>query len=183
MSRLGKTPVAMVAGVKVSTQHGTIHVEGPKGKLQFPLHPGLDLKISDKAVIVEVKKGSGVTSAMHGTTRSTINNMIVGVAQGFKKNLTVVGIGWNAKLQGKNVVLQVGFCVPVELAPPEGVKVEVPQPQQIILSGPDKQKVGEFAALIRKARPPEPYNQKGVRYADEVVRKKAGKAFVGSSGA
>lgn len=178
MSRLGKTPVSIPKGAKISVSGRTVNAEGPAGKLSWQHPVGVSVAIDGDKVNVSRNGDDRQLRAFHGLTRAYINNMLLGVTAGFEKKLKIVGVGWNAKMAGQGISLQIGFCHNVDLKPPVGVKVEVPQPQDIVIKGCDKQAVGQFAAEVRKVRPPEPYNQKGIRYHDEVVPKKAGKSFV-----
>ncbi len=179
MSRIGKQPISVPSGVKVSVSGGEVKVEGPKGKVagSFRGEARITHDASAGRIVIECKGETKFARAYHGTTRALIANMVKGVSEGFKKSLEIVGVGYNAKLQGKKLVLQIGFCHPVELPVPEGIQVEIPQPTRINLSGADKQQVGEFAAQIRRVRPPEPYKGKGIRYEGEHIIRKAGKAF------
>lgn len=179
MSRIGKKPIAIPDKVKVTVSGGKVSVDGPGGKLSqtFRSEAKVTVNDSDKTVVVERQNDNPFSRAYHGTTRALISNMVKGVSDGFSRNLDIVGVGYNAKLQGKKVVLQIGFCHPVELSIPEGLSVEVPKPTRIEIKGADKQQVGEFAAVIRRIRPPEPYKGKGIRYEGEQVLRKAGKAF------
>ena len=180
MSRIGRKPVAVPAGVKVAVVDGTIEVTGPKGTLRFAHRPEIGVKYDDAGKQVLVTRGDDerLSRALHGLTRSLINNMVVGVTAGYTKRLEIVGVGYQAQLKKANTVaLQVGFANQVVLEAPPGVSVVVPDPTHITISGPDKQAVGQFAAEVRKVRPPEPYKGKGIRYEGEVVRRKAGKAF------
>lgn len=181
MSRIGKKPVALPAGVKVAVNGQSVKVEGPKGKLALEAHPLVKVAYDDKAKSIAVVRSSDerLARSVHGLTRSLINNMVNGVATGFEKKLKVEGVGYQARMDKKAVVLTVGFSHPVSLNVPEGLTVEVPDPSTIVVKGADKQLVGQFAAEIRHARPPEPYKGKGVRYENEVVRRKEGKSFAG----
>jgi large subunit ribosomal protein L6 len=179
MSRVGRQPVKVPSGVKINVSGASLTVEGPKGKLEMTLRPEVEVKSADGEVVVECKGSSKFARSMHGTTRSLISNMIQGVTQGFQRNLDIVGVGWQGKMQGRTLVLQLGFCHTVDMQVPEGVNVELPNPQRIEVTGIDKQAVGEFAARIRAARKPEPYKGKGVRYDGERIIRKAGKSFVG----
>ena len=183
MSRIGKKPVPVPGGVKVAVTGQTIDVEGPKGKLQWSAHPDMKIEYDPSANELRVARPSDVGEhrALHGLTRSLIANMVRGVSEGFEKKLEIVGVGYNARVQGSDLVLNVGYSHPVTLSPPEGVAVEAPAPTQIVIRGADKQRVGQFAAEVRKVRKPEPYKGKGIRYEDEQIRRKAGKSF--SSGA
>lgn len=153
-----------------------IHVEGPKGKLDFAFSPRMQIKVTDKQVIIERSTDSKEEKALHGMTRSTIHHMIIGVSQGFQKELEIEGIGFRAQVQGKQLSLVLGFTHPVELAIPEGVTVETPKPTQLLIKGADKAKVGQFAAMIRSLFVPEPYKGKGIHYRGEKIRRKVGKS-------
>ena len=179
MSRVGKAPISIPSGVSVALKATQVSVKGPKGNLTMPLRSEVKVSVEGETVQVSV---TGVGSdrfarAMHGTTRALIANMVIGVTAGFEKKLDIIGVGWNAKTQGKNLTLNIGFCHPVEFTMPDGVEVETPGPNQIVLRGADRQAVGQMAAIIRKVRPPEPYKGKGIRYSGEYVRRKAGKSF------
>jgi len=180
MSRIGKQPVAIPAGVTV-TKDATrnVVVKGPKGELKLPLRPEIDVDIAGGKVQVKVlgDEGQRTTRAYFGMTRAHINNMVAGVIKGFEKKLEIQGVGWNAAMQGTKIVLNIGYNKPVAIDIPKGITVITPDPTNIIITGADKQAVGHLAASIRKRRPPEPYKGKGVRYKDEVVRRKAGKSF------
>jgi large subunit ribosomal protein L6 len=179
MSRIGKSPIPVPGGVKAVAQDRTVKVEGPKGILAIDIRPEVDVVIDEKEIRVEPNgKGSKKQSrAFHGMTRALINNMVVGVTEGFSKTLEIVGVGWTAKAEGKKLTLNIGFCHPVIFEAPEGIQVETPRPAQIVISGADKQAVGQLAASVRAVRPPEPYKGKGIRYQGEYVRRKAGKTF------
>ena len=180
MSRIGRKPVVVPANVKVSVADSTVHVEGPKGKLSFSYRAGIDVKYDEgaKQVLVLRADDERQNRALHGLTRSLIANMVQGVTDGYAKKLEIVGVGYQAQLKKANTVaLQVGFANQIVMEAPAGVNVLVPDPTHITISGADKQKVGQFAAEVRKVRPPEPYKGKGIRYEGEVVRRKSGKAF------
>jgi large subunit ribosomal protein L6 len=179
MSRIGKQPVVVPAGVKVRVGDGKVNVEGPKGKLEFAYHRNMKVDLADggKAVKVERPDDERLNRALHGLTRSIIANMVQGVTKGFEKRLVIEGVGYQARMDKKSVVLTVGFANAVVLTPPDGVTVALTDPTHIVVTGADKQKVGQFAAEIRHAKPPEPYKGKGVRYENEVVRRKEGKSF------
>jgi large subunit ribosomal protein L6 len=181
MSRIGKQPVAIPAGVKVSLANGAIKAEGPKGKLELAYHRNMVVKYDDakKVITVERPDDERENRALHGLTRSLIMNVVDGVTKGFEKKLKIEGIGYQARMDKKAVVLTVGYANPITMAPPEGVTVELPDPNTIVIKGADKQKVGQFAAEVRQKRKPEPYKGKGIRYENEVVRRKEGKAFAG----
>jgi len=162
MSRIGKQPVGIPAGVKVHVDGGKIRVEGPKGKLELAWHPNMKVESDGKAVNVSRPDNERQNRALHGLTRSLINNMVVGVTKGYEKKLKVEGIGYQAKLDKKSVVLMVGYANQIVKTPPEGVTVEVPDVNTILIKGADKQKVGQFAAEVRAVRKPEPYKGKGI---------------------
>jgi large subunit ribosomal protein L6 len=179
MSRIGKQPVPVPAGVKVRVADGKVNVEGPKGKLEFVYHRNMKVVYdeSGKAVKVTRPDDERQNRALHGLTRSLIANMVQGVTKGFEKKLVIEGIGYQARMDKKSVVLTVGFANAIVLTPPDGVTVALTDPTHIVVTGADKQKVGQFAAEIRHAKPPEPYKGKGVRYENEQVRRKEGKSF------
>jgi large subunit ribosomal protein L6 len=181
VSRIGKQPVAIPSGVKVNQvkEEGSVRlsVEGPKGKLSFPFLKDVEIAVEGSQVKVTRSGDEAFQRAYHGTVRALIANMVEGVTRGFERRLDIEGVGYNAKVEGKRLVLQIGFSHPVALAIPAGITVETPKPTNIIIKGPDKQVVGEFAANVRKVRPPEPYKGKGIRYSDEKIIRKAGKAF------
>jgi len=180
MSRIGKQPVPVPGGVKVAVDGQVISVEGPKGKLLFKMAEGVSASLDKEKNQVVVKRASDVRlhKALHGLTRSLIANMVKGVTEGYVRKLEIVGVGYNAKSQGKDLVLALGFAAPLKLKVPDGLNVTTPTATSIVIQGPDKQQVGEFAAVVRRTRPPEPYKGKGIRYEGEVVKRKAGKAFV-----
>jgi large subunit ribosomal protein L6 len=180
MSRIGRKPVVVPANVKVAVADSTINVEGPKGKLSWSFRREIGVRYDEagRQVLVERPDDERQSRALHGLTRSLIANMVEGVANGYTKKLEIVGVGYQAQLKKANTVaLQVGFANQVVLEAPPGVTVVVPDATHIVISGADKQAVGQFAAVVRKVRPPEPYKGKGIRYEGEVVRRKAGKAF------
>lgn len=181
MSRIGKQPIKVPSGVKVNLnpQARTINVEGPKGKLAFNYRPEVNVEVKDSTVTCSIKeedKEFKLPRALWGTTRARIQNMMVGVTQGYSKKLEVIGVGWGAKQAGKNLQLNVGYADPVLLSAPMGVAFSIEQ-SFITVSGPDKELVGEFAAKIRDQRPPEPYNGKGIKFDTEVIQRKQGKVF------
>ncbi len=183
MSRIGRKPVAVPPAVKISIVDRKIEVEGPKGKLSFIHRPeiGVAFDAAAKQILVTRPNDERLNRALHGLTRSLVNNMVEGVVNGYTKKLEIVGVGYQAQIKKANTLaLQVGYANQVVLEPPAGVAVAVPDPTHVVISGADKQAVGQFAAVVRKVRPPEPYKGKGIRYEGEVVRKKASKAF-GSS--
>jgi len=178
MSRIGRLPVAIPSGVTVEEQNRKVTVKGPKGALALELRPEIDVKIEKAQLLVQPNAAdTRHVRAYHGMTRALLNNMMKGVTQGYARNLEIIGVGWNAAIQGKKLVLSVGYCNPVELPIPEGLTVEAPKPTNISIKGASKQLVGQFAAAVRSQRPPEPYKGKGVRYEGEYVRKKQGKSF------
>ena len=181
MSRIGRMPVAIPAGVKVTLDGVHIVVEGPKGKLERDLHPDMTVTVEGEGLLVTRPSDDKDHRALHGLTRALIHNMVVGVTTGFKKDLELVGVGYRAAKQGKNLVLTVGYSHPVEMEPGEGIEIEVPSPNRITILGTDKEKVGAFAANVRSVRPPEPYKGKGIKYEGEVIKRKAGKAGVKGS--
>ena len=183
MSRIGKKPVAIPAAVEVKCQGTTVSVKGPKGDLAMDLPPLVSASVEGKVLTVARADATRQSSAMQGLARSLIFNMVHGVSEGFQKTLQIEGVGYQARTEGSNLVLQIGFCHEVVMPIPEGLEVEVPaRTKNIHIRGADKQLVGQFAADVRAVRPPEPYKGKGIRYSDEVVRRKAGKAQVGSGG-
>ncbi len=176
MSRIGKKPVPIPSGVEVKIDGATVTVKGPKGQLETAFLDDLvEVSIEDNEVVVKPRNNSKPARSAWGLTRSLINNMVIGVTEGFQKKLQIVGVGYRAQLQGRNLKLNLGFSHDVIYEVPEGISVEVPQPTEIVVSGIDKQKVGQVAAEIRAWRPPEPYKGKGVRYADEYIFRKEGK--------
>jgi large subunit ribosomal protein L6 len=179
MSRIGKQPVAIPAGVKVQVSDGTVRVEGPKGKLELAYHRNMKVEHDASAKVVRVSRPDDerLNRALHGLTRSLIANMVAGVTKGFEKRLKIEGIGYQARIEKKALVLTVGYANAVQMVPPDGVSVELTDPTTIIVRGADKQKVGQFAAEVRRVRKPEPYKGKGIRYENEQVRRKEGKSF------
>jgi large subunit ribosomal protein L6 len=178
MSRIGRLPVAIPSGVTVEEKDRKVTVKGPKGSLELHLRPEIDVKVEMAQVLVQPNTAdTREVRAYHGMTRAVLNNMMKGVTRGYERNLEIVGVGWNAALAGKKLVLSVGYCNPVELEIPAGLTVEAPKPTNISVKGADKQLVGQFAAAVRAQRPPEPYKGKGIRYENEYVRKKQGKSF------
>jgi large subunit ribosomal protein L6 len=176
VSRIGKMPVPVPAGVEVKIDGNKVSVKGPKGELSQEFSPILTIKQEGSEVIVERPDDERESRSLHGLTRSLINNMVVGVSQGFEKKLEIQGVGYRAALKGKNLELQIGYSHPVVVEPREGITFEVPDQQHITVKGYDKQLVGQTAAEIRKWREPEPYKGKGIRYEGEYVRHKLGKA-------
>lgn len=175
MSRVGKKPIEIPKTIKFSVTNGLVHVEGPKGKISFTINPRVKAEVKDGQLTVTRPTNQKTDKALHGTTRSVIANMIQGVTEGFSKELQIEGVGFKSALAGKKLSLSLGFTHPVEFDIPEGLTVEVPKPTIIIVKGVDKVLVGLFCSKIRKVYEAEPYKGKGVRYAGEVVRRKAGK--------
>lgn len=177
MSRIGLMPVVVPDGVDVKIKGSNVQVKGPKGELQHTFPAAMEIKLDKGEVTVKRPSDEPNHRALHGMTRALINNMVVGVSSGFSKVLEVNGVGYRARLEGKNLILNVGFSHPVEVVPPEGIEFEVDdRTRQITVRGYDKQVVGHITADIRKVRPPEPYKGKGIKYLDERIRRKAGKA-------
>ena len=175
MSRIGKAPITVPAGVNVSVDGRDITVKGPKGELKMTVAPNMKVEVNEGVITVSRPNDEKVNRSLHGLTRTLVNNMVLGVNEGFTKTLEVNGVGYRAAKEGKNLVLNVGYSHQVIMPEPEGIEVEVPNPNQIIVKGIDKQKVGQFAAEIRGKRPPEPYKGKGIKYDYEVIRRKEGK--------
>ena len=175
MSRIGKAPVVIPKGVEVSIFGSHVSVNGPKGKLEFTFEPVIKIKVEDDKVLVSRPNDDKHNRSLHGMTRAIINNMIIGVSIGFKKELNMVGIGYKANLSGKKLIINAGYSHPVEMEIKADLEVDVPKPTVIIVRGIDKQQVGAFAANIRSIRSPEPYKGKGIKYSDEYIRKKVGK--------
>ncbi len=178
MSRIGKSPVPIVSGVDIKVSGQDVTVKGPKGTLQRTFTERVTIVIEDGEARVERNDEDRHTRALHGLSRALLANMVHGVAEGYSKELSIVGVGYRASLKGNNIELLVGFSHPVDIKAPDGITFEVPDQTRIIVSGIDKELVGQVAANIRKVRPPEPYKGKGIRYVDEHVRRKAGKAGV-----
>lgn len=177
MSRIGKMPIPVPAGVDFKLTEGNeVTVKGPNGTLSRVLHEDMIIKYEGNEVIVERPSDKKDHRALHGLTRTLIANMVTGVSEGFTKTLKIVGVGYRAAMQGNKLALTLGFSHPVEMEPVEGITIEVPDPTTIVVKGADKQKVGHVASIIREKRPPEPYKGKGVRYENEVVHIKEGKA-------
>jgi len=175
MSRIGNKPVPIPDGVSIDVAPGRVSVSGPKGELSEAVNADMKVAIDGGTLTVARPTDRGEHRALHGLTRSLIANMVEGVTSGYEKRLLIQGVGYRAKLQGKAIELSVGLSHPVSIPPPDGIEFEIPQPTEIIVRGIDKQLVGETAAQIRRNRPPEPYKGKGIRYADEQVRRKVGK--------
>lgn len=178
MSRVGKQPVPIPSGVEVSVADQSVTVKGAKGELARTFPDEVSFSVEDGEVLVTRESDDRRSRAMHGLSRALLANMVLGVSEGFTRELQLVGVGYRAALKGSTLELAVGFSHPVSMEAPDGVTFEVPEPTKIIVSGIDKERVGQASANIRKVRPPEPYKGKGIRYADEYVRRKAGKAGV-----
>jgi large subunit ribosomal protein L6 len=176
MSRVGRRPIPIPAGVEVKVEGERVTVKGPKGTLEQIVHPAMSVAVDDGNVIVSRPSEERLHRALHGLTRSLVANMVEGVTNGYAKTLEIQGVGYRAALKGSNLEVAVGYSHPVVVEPPKGVTFEVPQPNRIIVSGADKQVVGQIAANIRAVRKPDSYKGKGIRYQGEYVRKKAGKA-------
>ena len=176
MSRIGRMPITVPAGVEVTiAENNVVTVKGPKGTLVQALRPEMILEQDGSTIHVKRPSDDKLHCALHGMTRALLHNMVVGVTDGYKKTLEVNGVGYRAAKEGNKLVLNIGYSHTVEVPEIDGITIEVPQPNQIVVSGCDKQKVGQFAAEIREKRPPEPYKGKGIKYADEVIRRKVGK--------
>ena len=179
MSRLGRKPIDVPDKVKVNLAGAVVHVEGPAGKLSWAVRPEIKVKIEGgKRVVVERSSDTKLVKSLHGTARSLIAGMVQGVLNGYEKVLDISGVGYGAKMAGDKLTLVIGFSHPVEFVVPKGLTVSCPTATSISIKGADKHAVGEFAAKVRRSRKAEPYNQKGIKYRDEVVRRKAGKTFV-----
>jgi large subunit ribosomal protein L6 len=182
MSRIGKQPIEIPGGVTVDVAEGNVvTVNGPRGSLTRTMHPDMRIVSDGDVLRVERPGDEGFHRGLHGLTRTLIANMVDGVTQGFEKRLAIVGVGYRAALKGADLEIQVGYSHPVVVTQPDGIEFEVPAPTQIVVRGNDKEQVGEIAANIRKIRKPEPYKGKGIRYENEYVRKKAGKAAKGAA--
>ncbi len=176
MSRIGRKPIILPAGVDVKIDGQTVTVKGPKGTLSQKIHPLIKVEVSGNEVSVSRPNDEKEARSLHGLSRTLINNMVVGVTDGFKKNLEVNGVGYRVQKQGKTLVMNLGFSHQVMVDEIDGITIDVPDPNHIVISGADKQLVGQFAAEVREKRPPEPYKGKGIKYAEEHIRRKEGKA-------
>lgn len=175
MSRIGKRPVEVPQGVDVTVQGSAVRVKGPKGELTLNAHPSMDVKVDDSEIVVNRPSDKPEHRALHGLTRTLISNMVTGVTTGYTKALEIVGVGYKAEKSGKGVKITVGFSHTVQYDAPAGITIDTPNPTTLVISGADKQMVGQVAAEIRGVRPPEPYKGKGIRYQGEQIRRKAGK--------
>ncbi len=173
MSRIGIKPIEIPPGVSVVLEDTLISVKGPKGTLSRALHPDMKILIHEGTVVVERPSDAKKHKSLHGLTRTLINNMVLGVTQGYEKTLEMSGVGYRASLSENKLILNLGFAKPCEIVPPKGIEIEVPTPTRVIIRGIDKAVVGQVASDIRRLRPPEPYQGTGVRYAGEVIRRKA----------
>ena len=182
MSRIGNKPIAIPEGIDVKVNGSEVTVKGPKGTLNDTFRSEINIAVEGNEVIVTRPSDAKEHRALHGLTRTLIANMIEGVSKGFAKELEVNGVGYRVAKQGKDLVMNLGYSHQVIMSETEGISIEVPNPNKIIISGPDKQKVGQFAAEVREKRPPEPYKGKGIKYAGEYIRRKEGKAGKGAKG-
>ena len=180
MSRIGRKPIVIPAGVEVTVDGSNVTVKGPKGTLKSTIHPMMTVKVENGEVVVTRPNDEKEARSLHGLTRSLINNMVEGVTHGFKKTLEIQGVGYRAAKQGTDLVMNLGYSHQVIVPEVDGITIEVPDPLKIIINGIDKQRVGQFAAEVREKRPPEPYKGKGIRYAGEYVAHKEGKAGKGA---
>ncbi len=176
MSRIGLMPITIPAGVDFNIEGNSVTVKGPNGELSMEKHPNIAVNVEGNVITLTRPDDSNKNKSLHGLTRSLIANMVEGVTNGFKKVLEINGVGYRAQMQGEELVMTLGYSHKVVMRPPEGIKVECPSNTQIIVSGADKQQVGQFAAMIREKKPPEPYKGKGIKYQDEHIRRKEGKA-------
>jgi len=180
MSRIGRKPINIPAGVTVSVDGSVVSVKGPKGSLTQKIHPNMTVTVEDNLIHVTRPNDEKQNRSLHGLTRSLIHNMVLGVTEGFKKELDVNGVGFRVQKKGKDLVMNLGFSHQVIVPEVDGITIECPTANKIVILGPDKQQVGQFAAEVREKRPPEPYKGKGIRYTDEHVRRKEGKAGKGA---
>lgn len=184
LSRIGRKPVNIPAGVEVKFDNGVLTVKGPKGTLTLNVNPAMIVEVNAESIEIKVPEDKSPKAvkrnrALHGLTRSLVANMVTGVTQGYQKKLEVKGVGYRVQKKGKDLVMNLGYSHQVIVSDTDDIKIEAPDPNTIIISGIDKQKVGQFAAEVREKRPPEPYKGKGIKYADEVIRRKEGKAGKG----
>lgn len=180
MSRIGRKPINIPAGVEVKVDDSVVTVKGPKGTLTQKIHPNMTVTVEGNEILVTRPNDEKENRSLHGLSRTLIHNMVIGVTEGYKKTLEVNGIGYRAQKQGNNLVMNLGFSHQVIVSEVPGIKIDVPNANTVVISGPDKQQVGQFAAEVREKRPPEPYKGKGIKYDYEVVRRKEGKAGKGS---
>lgn len=182
MSRIGRKPIVIPAGVDVKVEGNTVTVKGPKGTLSQSFASSMKLAMENGELTVSRPSDDKEYRSLHGLTRTLINNMVVGVTEGFKKELEINGVGYRAQKQGKDLIMNLGYSHQVIVSDTDDITIDVPAPNKIIINGIDKQKVGQFAAEVREKRPPEPYKGKGIKYADEVIIRKDGKAGKGAKG-
>ncbi|HSE64474.1 MAG TPA: 50S ribosomal protein L6 [Thermoanaerobaculia bacterium] len=180
-SRVGKRPIDIPSGVQVTRDGSSVKVKGPKGEMSFTVAHGVDVAVEPKVITVTQVGGGKQALALHGTTRAVLANMVTGVTTGFSKSLEITGTGYRAQLSGQKLTLQLGYSHPIEFEPPAGITIQVESPTKLTVSGFDKSLVGQVAANIRGYRPPEPYKAKGIKYAGEYIRRKAGKAAGGKT--
>ncbi len=180
MSRIGKKPITIPAGVTVTVDGSQVTAKGPKGELKNTFNADISIAVEGNEIIVTRPDDNQMHRSLHGLTRTLIANMVEGVSNGYTKELEINGVGYRAQKQGKDLVMNLGFSHQVIISEIEGITIEVPSANKVIISGPDKQKVGQFAADVRKKRPPEPYKGKGIKYANEHIRRKEGKAAKGA---
>ena len=178
MSRIGRAPIEIPAGVEVTCNGNVVTVKGPKGTLLHNVHPDMTVTVEGNTIHVTRPSDDKMHRSLHGLTRTLVSNMVVGVTEGFKKELDVNGVGYRVAKEGNKLVMNLGFSHQVTVEEIEGITIEVPSANKIVISGTDKQKVGQFAAEVREKRPPEPYKGKGIKYTDEVIRRKEGKTGV-----
>ena len=179
MSRIGRKPINIPAGVEVKVEGSCVTVKGPKGTLTQKFQPVMNIAVEGAEIVVTRPNDAKENRSLHGLTRTLISNMIIGVTEGFKKELDVNGVGYRVQKQGKDLVMNLGYSHQVIVSDTDDIKIEAPSPNKIIVLGADKQKVGQFAAEVREKRPPEPYKGKGIKYAGEVIRRKEGKTGKG----
>ena len=176
MSRIGRKPINIPAGVEAKFENGVMTVKGPKGQLTQKINPNMTVEINGAVIEVKRPDDEKLNRSLHGLTRTIIHNMVVGVTEGYKKGLEVNGVGYRVQKQGNKLVMNIGYSHQVIVEETEDIKIDVPNPNSIVIHGIDKQKVGQFAAEVREKRPPEPYKGKGIKYAGEYIRRKEGKA-------
>lgn len=179
MSRIGRKPIAIPAGVEVKIDGQTVTVKGPKGTLTKSFHPNMEIKVEGAEIKVNRPNDDQLNRSLHGLTRTLVSNMVEGVSKGYSKELDVIGVGYRVQKQGKELVMNLGYSHKVIMPEVPGISIDCPTANKIVISGPDKQQVGQFAAEVREKRPPEPYKGKGIRYTGEYVRKKEGKTGKG----
>lgn len=182
MSRIGRKPINIPTGVDVKVDGGAVTVKGPKGTLTQQFNPKMVIAVEGAEIVVTRPDDAKDSRSLHGLTRTLVSNMVTGVTEGFTKELDVMGVGYRVQKQGKDLVMNLGYSHQVTVSETDDIKIEAPSPNKIIISGIDKQKVGQFAAEVREKRPPEPYKGKGIRYTGEYVRRKEGKAGKGAKG-